>query len=180
MESSFFVTVGTEVSSEPCTDTTKTVCAFIKFIRSSPSVIYSCNCVGPGGRQELLSDVPLWAAAGLRWGHSLGGRCAGTRLLTALVCVQRVGEEALSPTWWLIWIFLCQKHCLKSKNRKPQQCPSCDWTALALSVSADQWGRPRLPLECPSCLPCLSLSLKVFFDFSFAYSIKWIPYEVIL
>lgn len=59
MEASFFVTVGTEVRSEPHTDTAKTVCTFIKFISFSPHVIYSCDCVSPGRRQELLFDVLL-------------------------------------------------------------------------------------------------------------------------
>lgn len=58
MESSFFVTVGTEVSSEPRIDTAETVCTFIKFISFSPSVIYSGNCVSPGRQQEVLFDVP--------------------------------------------------------------------------------------------------------------------------
>lgn len=113
MESSFFVTVGTEVGSEPRTDTAKTVCAFIKFIRSSQSVIYSCNCVSPGRRQELPFDVPLWAAAGLRWGYSLGGRCAGTCLLTALVCAQRGGRGGAFPSLVVDLDFSVSKTLLK-------------------------------------------------------------------
>ena len=55
MESSFFVTVGAEVGSEPCTDTAKTACAFIRLTRSSPSVTYAVTALAPGGDRSSCS-----------------------------------------------------------------------------------------------------------------------------